>query len=452
MRWVLASLALCTLLPSLSVSIANVALPALSHAFQAPFQQVQWVVLAYLLTSTALIVGIGRLGDLLGRRRVLRGGLVLFTAASALAGLAPQLGWLLLARALQGLGAAALMALSLALVSEVVPKNRTGQAMGGLGTLSAVGTALGPSLGGLLLAGLGWRAVFWVQVPLGLLALLWVGRHLPADAPAPDRPWGFDTPGTLLLALGLGAYALAMTRGHGTFGLWNLLLLAGVATTLALLLRQQRRAAQPLLPLERLADASLRRRLLGTGLVATVMMSTLVVGPFFLAGALGLEPAQVGLTLAIGPLTSALSGLPAGRAVDRFGPAWGALLGLSAMVAGCLLLGTWATTLPVYITAIVTLTLGYALFQAANNTAVMGGLPAQQRGVISGLVNLARNLGFITGASVMGAVFAHAAGTAQLLSATPQALTQGLHQVGLGAAGLAALTWWLTWRDRPRQA
>src|SRR5262249_4695643 len=149
-------------------------------AFAAPFQGVQWIVLAYLLAITIASVTVGRLGDMLGRRRVLLAGIALFTVASILCGLAPNLGMLILARAVPGLGAAVLMALTVALVSETVPKTRTGSAMGLLGTMSAIGTALGPSLGGLLIGGWGWRAIFLVMAPMGLLDLLLARATLPA--------------------------------------------------------------------------------------------------------------------------------------------------------------------------------------------------------------------------------------------------------------------------------
>ena len=180
-RWALVSLSLSTLLSSLGTSITNVALPTLAEAFDASFQEVQWIVLAYLLAITTLIVSVGRLGDLVGRRRLLLAGILLFTVASVLCGLAPTLWLLIAARAAQGLGAAVVMALSLASVAETVPATRTGRAMGLLGAMSAVGTALGPSLGGVLIAGFGWRAIFLVNLPLGVTALLLMRRHLPAD-------------------------------------------------------------------------------------------------------------------------------------------------------------------------------------------------------------------------------------------------------------------------------
>src|SRR3954454_19583551 len=184
-RWALASLSLSMLLSSLGTSIANVGLPTLAQAFTASFQEVQWVVLAYLLAITTLIVSVGRLGDITGHRRLLLAGIVLFTAASILCAAASTL-WLLIAgRAMQGLGAAIMMALAMAFVGETVPKAKTGSAMGLLGTMSAIGTALGPPLGGVLIAGLGWRAIFLVTVPLGMLAFLLAHSSLPIDRRAP---------------------------------------------------------------------------------------------------------------------------------------------------------------------------------------------------------------------------------------------------------------------------
>ena len=165
-RWALASLALSVLLSSLGTSIANVALPNFAEAFNASFQAVQWIVIAYLLAITTLIVSAGRLGDMIGRRRLLLIGISLFSLASLLSAVAPTLGLLITARALQGLGAAIMMALAMAFVGETVPKEKTGSAIGLLGTMSAIATALGPSLGGVLIAGLSWRAIFLINLPL----------------------------------------------------------------------------------------------------------------------------------------------------------------------------------------------------------------------------------------------------------------------------------------------
>ncbi len=428
-RWALASLSLSMLLSSLGTSIANVGLPTLAQAFNASFGQVQWVVLAYLLAITTLIVSVGRLGDIIGRRRLLLAGIFLFTAASFLCGLAPTLWLLIAARAAQGLGAAIMMALTMAFISETVAKDKTGSAMGLLGTMSAVGTALGPSLGGVLIAGPGWPAIFLINVPLGLLTLLLAYRHLPIDRQGPKTERAsFDIMGTLLLAATLGAYALAMTMGRGSFGSLNLgLLLAAVFGT-GLFVLAEARAASPLVRLAMFRDPVLSTSLAMNGLVSTVMMATLVVGPFYLSRGLGLNTALVGTLMSIGPIISALSGVLAGRIIDRFGASFMVIVGLIGMAIGSIALSVLPALFGVagYIVAIAVLTPGYQLFQAANNTAVMLDVRPDQRGVISGMLNLSRNLGLITGASVMGAVFAFAAMTTDITMADPEAIATGL--------------------------
>lgn len=440
-RWALASLSLSMLLSALGTSIANVGLPTLAQAFNASFQEVQWIVLAYLLAITTLIVGAGRLGDMLGRRRLLLAGISLFTAASLLCAAAPTLGLLVGARALQGLGAAVMMALTMAFVGETVPKARTGSAMGLLGTMSAVGTALGPSLGGVLIAGLGWRALFFVNLPLGLLALFLAYRHLPLDRRNAAGKAGFDVLGTLLLALALAAYALAVTLGRGSFGSLNIALLLAAALGAGLFVLAQSRVASPLLRLAMFRDRVLSASLVMNVLVATVMMATLVVGPFYLSRALGLGTAMVGLVLSVGPVISALSGVLAGRVVDRLGAPAMVAAGLAAMVAGSAALSVLPGLfgLAGYIAAIAVLTPGYQLFQAANNTAVMVDVPPDRRGVVSGLLNLSRNLGLITGASVMGAVFALASAASDITAANPDAVAGGMRTSFAVAAVLASI-------------
>ena len=375
-----------------------------------------------------LIVSVGRLGDITGRRRLLLAGIVLFTLASVLCGVAPTLWLLIAARAAQGLGAAIMMALTMALVSETVPKEKTGRAMGLLGTMSAIGTALGPSLGGVLIAGFGWPAIFFINGPLGILTLVLAYRHLPDDRQGPktDRA-RFDTLGTLLLALTLAAYALAMTMGRGSFGPFNMTLLFAAASGVGLFVLAEARAASPLIRMAMLRDPVLSAGLAMSALVSTVMMTTLVVGPFYLSLALGLDTALVGLVLAVGPLVAALSGVPAGRIVDRVGAQRMTIVGLIDIMTGSIIASMLPATLGVagYIAPIVVITAGYASFQVANNTAVMTGIPPDQRGVISGMLNLSRNLGLITGASVMGAVFALASAATDITTAHPAAVAAG---------------------------
>lgn len=377
-RGALFSLSLSMLLASLGTSIANVGLPSLVLAFDASFHAVQWVVLAYLLAITAVIVSAGRLGDRLGRRRLLLAGLLLFALACGLCAMAPSLHWLIAARVLQGLGAAIMMAMTLGMVGDTVSKARTGRVMGLLGTLSAVGTAMGPSVGGVLLSLWSWRALFLLGAPLGLLAAALAYRYLPNE------------PGA-----------------RATAPFWSALTSPGLRNGLGM-----------------------------SALVSAVMMATFVVGPFYLSRGLGLAPAWMGLVMAVGPCVAAATGVPAGHLTDRFGSSPMTSLGLAIMAVGALSLAL-ASGLLAYLGALVLLTSGYSLFQAANNTAVMRDVEGPRRGTVSGLLNLSRNIGLIFGASALGAVFAWA--TPDIVRATPQSVAFGLQTTFAVAVGLILL-------------
>jgi EmrB/QacA subfamily drug resistance transporter len=424
------------LLSSLGTSIANVGLPTLAEAFSASFQHVQWVLLAYLLAITALIVSVGRLGDVVGHRRLLLMGVMLFTVASVLCALAPTLWLLIAARTLQGTGAAIMMAMTMALVGEAVPKARMGRAMGVLGTMSAIGTSLGPTLGGLLIANSGWPAIFLINVPLGVLAIGLAFRFLPNDHH--EKRADFDVLGTLVLALTLLAYALAMTLGRARFDPLNMALLLVAVLGLGVFVFIERKAESPLVQLTLLRNLPLSAGFAMSALVTSVVMATLVVGPFYLTGALALDAVGAGLVMSTGPLIAALVGIPAGRCVDRWGAHRSAMCGLMTMLIGACSLPVvpMGFGVPGYVVPLAAITAGYALFQAANNTAVMADVTPQQRGVISGLLGLSRNLGLITGASLMGAIFAVGSASGDILQAQPEAIAQGMRLTFTVAAGL----------------
>lgn len=365
------TLALSMLLASLGTSIANIALPALAEAFSAPFTNVQAVVVFYLAALTVYVVIAGRLGDRFGLKSMLLVGLGLFCAASLVCAIAPNLWWLIGARTVQGVGAAFLMTLSMALMRQTASQSHIGRAMGLLGTVSALGTALGPSLGGLLISAMGWRGIFWVQVPLAAIALVLAFATLPKDAGRKEVPF-------------------------------------------VSLLSVLNRALVPSLFINLL--------------VAAVMMTTLVVGPFYLGLGLGLQATQAGFIMAIGPVISILSGIPSGRLVDAWGSARVLAIGLVLLAAGAFLLAFLPSMTGVtgYVASIILLTPGYQLFQAANNTAVLANVTTHQQGTVSGVLTLSRNIGLIAGASVMGAVFAFGVGTGDITRAAPAAIESGM--------------------------
>lgn len=408
----LVGLSLAMLLSTLNTSIVNVALPTLSRVFGASKPATQWTVISFVLAITTLIVSAGRLADIFGRKRLLLAGVALFTVAAAGCASVPSLSWLIAARFFQGLGAAVMMALSVALIGDLVPKEKAGRTMGLLGSMSAIGTALGPAVGGWLIAAFGWRAIFLVSVPLGAATLLLLARALPADRAQPTaRADDFDGWGTLLLAASLASYALALTRHREGFGAANLALLAAAAVGAVLFVRTQRRSSSPLLPLALWRDVALRTGLATSLLVGAVMMSTLVVGPFYLAQALAVSAGAMGMVLAVGPVVAALVAGIAGRWVDCHGTRRTTLIGLAAAAIGCVALALVRERCGVagYVIPAAVMTAGYSVFQTANNTAVMQRAAREQRGLIAGVLNLSRNLGLVTGASLLGGVFAFAA-------------------------------------------
>lgn len=375
------TLALAMLLASLGTSIANIALPTLAEAFSAPFSQVQAVVVVYLAALTVSVVIAGRLGDNHGLKLMLVAGLTVFAIASLLCAVAPNLSLLIGARALQGGGAAFLMTLAMALMRQTASEARVGRAMGLLGTVSALGTALGPSLGGLLIPVTGWRGIFWVQVPLAVLALVLALTMLPADSGRKRAP---------------------------SVSLWSAM------------------------------NWTLASNLLVNIVVAAVMMTTLVVGPFFLGIGLGLTATQVGFVMTVGPVISIFSGVPSGRLVDAWGSGRMLAMGLALLATGAFLLALLPNGIGVagYVLSIMVLTPGYQLFQAANNTAALAEVAEDRRGTVSGLLSLSRNIGLIAGASAMGAVFAFGVGMEEFARATTSAIASGMRLTFLLAGGM----------------
>ncbi|MFB4375997.1 MFS transporter (plasmid) [Agrobacterium tumefaciens] len=379
------ALSLATGLASLGTSIVNIALPDLARAFSEPLPQVQAVTVAYLASLTVCVVVAGRLADRLGAKAMLVLGLVLFALATGLCAAAPSLSVLIAARTFQGAGAAFLMTLAMALMRQTTGETQIGRAMGLLGTVSAIGTALGPSLGGLLIPLSGWRAIFWVQLPPAAVALILAVSFLPRDARLVD------------------------SRAPS---LWSVM------------------------------DRSLAGNLLVNVLVAAIMMTTLVVGPFYLSLGLGLTVPEVGAVMAIGPVISIVSGVPSGRLVDAWGSGRMLVIGLALLGVGALMLAIVPGTIGVagYVLSIIVLTPGYQLFQAANNAAALADVAKDRRGTVSGLLGLSRNIGLIAGASAMGLVFALGVGTTDVTEASALAIASGMRLTFLiaGAGAVAA--------------
>lgn len=401
-----APLASVTVIAALGTSLVNVLLPAIAGDFDVAMPSVQWVTLAFLLSSTILIVPVGRLADEVGRVRVLRVGLGVFMLASLVASVAPGLEALIVARAIQGAGVAAMLSLPVALVRETVAKDQMGRGMGIIGASMASGMALGPALGGLFAASaLGWRGTVFLLVPLGVASWILLGKVPAAVAASPQRK-SVDVAGISLLALVLAGYAtaLSLTPGGwvGTGGL-----LALVALGIWLWVRVEKRAVSPLVDLGQVRSLGIVTGLALNFCGSFIMMTFTIIPPFYLTQGLGLDMGWMGLAMAVGPVFAILTGVFAGGWVDRWGSTRMTVAGLATMTVAAL---GFAVLVPVwgviaFLVAAALLTPGNQMFMAGNNTAILSRAGAAQQGAVSGMMTLARNLGFITATAVMALVF-----------------------------------------------
>jgi EmrB/QacA subfamily drug resistance transporter len=406
--YLLAVVAVCVgaFMGQLDASIVTLAFPALEHSFHAGVGDVSWVGLSYLLVLVASVAAVGRLADMVGRKLLYIYGFVIFIVGSALCANASSLVALDGFRAFQAVGAAMLQANSVAIIALAVPRDRLGRALGIQGAAQALGLALGPSIGGLLLAAGGWRVLFLVNVPVGLVgmiaALLFVPRsnHLQAR----ER---FDWPGLALFFPAVMALVFAVSEGD-RLGWTSVALLSvvGVAVVLGVaFVRRERRSAAPMV------DLTLFRRVpfsagVSSGLLAfLVLFGVLVVVPFYFERASGFGPIRTGLELMVMPVALGLVAPFSGRMADRFGVRLPAATGMALVVAGLVGLGWMRPTTPGFLGLFVVIGAGLGLFVSPNNAGIMASVPAEQSGLASGLLNMSRGLGTAMGLAVSSAVF-----------------------------------------------
>lgn len=408
-KWyVMASVGMGIFLSTIDGSIVNVALPSLVKALDTEFAVVQWVVLAYLLTLATVILSMGRLGDMLGKKPVYTTGFVIFTLGSVLCGLSPNIYALIAFRVLQALGASMLMALGTAILTETFPASERGMALGVGGALVSVGIVLGPTLGGLILEALSWHWIFIVNLPIGLIGILMVLRFVPNIQP--DGGERFDFLGAGVLFVALISLLLALSFGQ-TIGFRDarVLGLLGVAIFFApAFVFVERRAPDPMIDL-----LLFRNRLFSVNLVTALlsfvsMAGTTILIPFFLEGVLGYNPAKVGLLMAVVPVSMGILAPLAGTLSDRFGTRPMTVIGLALMLVGYIAVSGVSPqdSLVVYLLRFIPLGFGLGIFNAPNNSAIMGEAPRQRLGVASGLMAITRILGQITGIAVLGALWA----------------------------------------------
>ncbi|MCB2186000.1 MAG: MFS transporter [Deltaproteobacteria bacterium] len=452
------------LMATLDASIVNIALPSLEESLHTDFATVQWVILSYTLVLTSFMLVMARLGDMRGKKIVYQSGMALFVIGSALCGLSPAVGWLIAARAFQGLGAVLMQSQGPAIVTALFPSEHRGKALGVMGSIVSVGLAMGPPLGGILIAWVGWRAIFLVNVPLGLLGSVLVWRFVPTLPPLQTNQ-EFDLAGAVILLVTLTAYSLGLTAGQ-TRGFTDVAVLALLAMTLVGgwgFIKRERTCHQPMvdLTLFRRPDLSLS---LCMSFIVFTLLGTFVLLPFFCERVLGFSPRQTGVIMMVLPLSMGLISPVAGFLADRRGATGIRLAGLATTALACVLASTLHVGSSAWEVAwkMAPLGLGMGMFQSPNNSTIMGTAPPHRLGVVSGLLSLARTLGNTSGVPLLTSVFAALVWRAAAVPPTPEvteapaaALAAGFSGSLLVAAGLGSVAFCLAlwaWRLEQRSA
>ncbi|MCB0204883.1 MAG: MFS transporter, partial [Anaerolineae bacterium] len=411
-KWlILGAVSLALFMGTVDSTIVNVALPTMVADFNTNFPTIQWVVLAFLLGLSVLMLSVGRLADMLGKKRIFLLGLVIFTAGSALCGLSPTVYVLIAARLIQSIGAAMLLALGVAIVTETWPSAERGKALGFSAGVISLGIVVGPTAGGLIINALSWHWIFFVNVPLGLLALIAVWRYVPPLTPKSNHEQ-FDFLGAGVFAVGLLALLLGLTVGQTIgFGDPRILALFGLAAvSLVLFIAIEQRVRFPMVDLNLFRNLQFSLNLATGALTFVAIAAVVFLLPFYLELALSLPVAQVGILMASTPLVLAVLGPLSGSLSDRFGTRPVSVIGLAILTVGYLVASTMnATTTPLgFILRMLLIGVGMGVFQSPNNSAIMGAAPRNRLGIASGMLSITRTLGQTTGIALLGALFASA--------------------------------------------
>jgi EmrB/QacA subfamily drug resistance transporter len=408
-KWsILLAIGLGTFMTALDASVVNTVLPVIRKTLNSDVASVEWVVTIYLLTLSGLLLSFGRLGDLRGHKAVYLSGFGLFVASSILCGLAPTVGLLVACRALQALGAAMLAANSPAILTKSFPGSQRGQALGLQATMTYLGLVTGPSLGGWLTSVWGWRAVFYINIPVGALALWLSARYVPNDG-GEKTAERFDWPGALAFLAGLSSLLLGLNQGHN-WG-WGspaiLGLLAAAAALLATFVLIEWRARHPMLDLT-LFKAPLFSLSIASAVFNYICVySVIFLMPFYLIQGRGLDPAQAGRLLTAQSIVMAIIAPLSGTLSDRIGVRLPGVVGMTILSGGLLLLSRLNGQSPEIsiILGLAVVGLGTGTFISPNNSAVMGSAPRHRQGIAAGMVATARSFGMVLGVGLAGAIF-----------------------------------------------
>lgn len=437
--WVLVSVGIGTFMSALDGSVVNANLPVITAYFDSTVAVIEWVVVVYLLVVSGLLLSFGRLGDLRGHKRVYITGYILFIISSTLCGLSPSPQALIVFRGVQAIGAAMLFANSPAILTGNFPPTQRGQALGMQAMLTYLGLTAGPSLGGWLAQLFGWRAIFYINVPVGIVGLLACLRFIPDDREHAVNET-FDWKGALVFTAGLVTLLFALNQGHA-WG-WTspkiILLVFSSLSLLLLFIWVEQHTAAPMLDLGLFRRSDFSSSVAGALLNYVCLYSITFLLPFYLIQGRQLSPARAGLILTAQPLVMMVVAPISGTLSDRVPARPLATTGMLILAVGLWLLSLLKPNSPIQHVALslAVCGLGTGLFVSPNNNTLLGSAPRARQGIASGILAMARNMGMALGVGLAGAIFTSVVARYPERQAK-QALFPAIHWGFVVAAGLA---------------
>jgi EmrB/QacA subfamily drug resistance transporter len=408
-KWgVLLAVGIGTFMTALDTSVVNTVLPVIGKSFNQQITVVQWVVTIYLLVLSGLLLSFGRLGDMRGHKTIYLIGFGIFMGGSFFSGAAPSVAILIVARGLQALGAAMLAANSPAILTKSFPAEQRGQALGLQATMTYLGLTAGPVVGGALASLLGWRVVFYINLPVGFAAIWLSLRYIPRDLNH-QRTERFDFLGAVTFILGLGALLLGLNQGE-EWG-WSSLPIVGLllfaVSLLSLFVYIESHGKYPMLDLSLFKKLPFSLTTLSAIINYIGVYSCIFLMPYYLIQGRGFSPAKAGLIIAAQFIVMAVIAPISGTLSDRIGTRIPAVFGMAVLSAGLLLLSrlTVQSSIGAMMLALAVVGLGTGAFISPNNSALMGSAPKTRQGIAAGILATGRSFGMVLGVGISGAVF-----------------------------------------------
>lgn len=405
--FVFINVSLGTFMATLDSSIVNVALPTMAENFNVELPTLQWIVSAYLLTISSLLLTFGRLADMYGKSKIFSGGFLIFILGSAFCGFSSTVNWLILSRVVQAIGAAMMMANSMGIITDVFPKHMRGRALGTVGTVVAAGSITGPSIGGFLIKYWGWESIFFVNIPIGILGYIAALIILPKDGKKHKEI--FDSTGAVLFALGMISLllGLSLTENFGWASKVTVSLLIGAFILLGIFIWWESKYSYPMVDM-----SMFRNRIFAAGNLAglisfVAIFNVTILMPFYLQNILNLNPEQVGIMMTPFPLGMAFIAPLSGWLSDKIGPTFLTVggMGLAACSIGSMIMLTPESTMFDVAIRLTLFGVAMGLFQSPNNSSVMSSVSRTKLGVAGGIVATMRNTGMVLGIAMAVALF-----------------------------------------------